>query len=231
MNGKSTKTRTWPLVADAAVLACVSNCGDTHMKSLRRLTLTLVLGMSLLLTACSKTVHWEEEVLLNTGETIWVQRSATYTYQGGTGNPLDMAYRIEGAPTLEFTYDNKKYSFRERAGLMVLAISPQKTPVLVMPATSGGWDAVHQYKCTYPFYVQFVPDVTGQVWSWPTSIEPWLYELRTNLFADYGTPERMLPRYSREQKSNQKYLNDPQLIFAHKIDPAYTGDLCKRKEK
>ena len=40
------------------------------------------------LAGCSKTVQWEEEVPLNTGETIWVQRTVKYTYRGGAGNPL-----------------------------------------------------------------------------------------------------------------------------------------------
>jgi hypothetical protein len=31
-----------------------------------------------LLSACSKTVTWEEEVPLNTGEVIWVERVDSY---------------------------------------------------------------------------------------------------------------------------------------------------------
>lgn len=30
------------------------------------------------LTACSKTVQWEEEVPLNTGDVIWVKREVVY---------------------------------------------------------------------------------------------------------------------------------------------------------
>lgn len=184
-----------------------------------------------LVAGCTKTREWEEEVLLNTGEIIWVKRVAKYSYQGGLGNPLDMDFRLEGSPTLEFTYDKRKYSFREQGGLMVLAISPQKTPVLVMSASSGLWHVQHNYKCTYPFYVQFEPDASGQNWSWPPAIGTWLYGLPTNLFGDYGAPDGMITRYSIEQKGKQQYLRDPQLEFAHKILPTHTGDACEHMKR
>lgn len=184
-----------------------------------------------LVAGCTKTREWEEEVLLNTGEIIWVKRVAKYSYQGARGNPLDMDFRLEGSPTLEFTYDKRKYSVRERGGLMVLAISPQKTPVLVMPASTGLWNVTNQYKCTYPFYVQFEPDASGQSWSWPPAIEAWLYGLPTNLFRGYGKPEGMLTRYSLEEKDKQQFLKDPRLEFLQKILPTYTGDLCEHKNK
>jgi hypothetical protein len=61
----------------------------THIR--RFLLLSSLLGL-LQLTACSKTVQWEEEVPLNTGEVIWVKREVTYKYKGAGGNPLDMDY-------------------------------------------------------------------------------------------------------------------------------------------
>jgi len=190
--------------------------------------LIAVLSLSLL-CACSKTRSWEEEVLLNTGETIWVQRTAEYSYQAGAGNPFDMAYRLTGSPTLQFTYKNRKYHFHERIGVMVLAISPEGVPVLVAPASSGRWDAVNKYKCTYPFYVQFAPDQSAKRWTWPPAIEPWLYGMPGNLFADYGTPKNLNSRYTMKEKEDQSFLKDPQLIFAHRIDVNYTGDLCKQR--
>ena len=47
------------------------------MQSLKFIT-TMVLAV--LLVACSKTVQWEEEVPLNTGEVIWVKRSMPWEY-------------------------------------------------------------------------------------------------------------------------------------------------------
>ncbi|MGH8858024.1 MAG: hypothetical protein ACREXG_08345, partial [Polaromonas sp.] len=186
-------------------------------------------ALTVVLSACSKTVTWEEEVPLNTGEMIWVKRTAVYTKQGGAGNPLDVAYRL-AEHKMEFQWAGKEYTFQQ-GGVMVLAISPTGQPVLVGQADAGAWDAVHNYKCTFPFYVQFVPDVSGKTWTWPAHIEPWLYNLPTNLFRDFGTPEGVLPRYTAQQKRLQPYLADPRSVSMQKIDPAYTGDLCKRKEK
>lgn len=199
---------------------------------IRRIRNGLLMGVAMfLLSACSKTRSWEEEVLLNTGETIWVKRSATYSYQGGAGNPFDMAYRPDGTPSLEFAYKNEKYHFDEPIGLLVLAISPTGVPVLVGPASSGAWDAVNNYKCTYPFYVQFVPDDSGEKWSWPPAIEPWLYGLSTNLFRSYGDYKKVQSRYTMKDKSLQVFFRDPQLRHSQQIDPRYTGDLCNKTRK
>jgi hypothetical protein len=197
-----------------------------------RLVSWLVAGLCMsLLTACSRTVTWEEEVLLNTGETIWVKRTAKYSYQGGAGNPFDMAYRPDGTPTLQFTYKKRKYYFHEPIGVMVLAISPEGVPILVAPASSGRWDAVNKYKCTYPFYVQFVPDQSGKRWSWPPAIEPWLYSLPTNLFRDYGNYRKVRSRYTMKEKELQPFFQDPQLKHSQRIYPDFTGDICSRKEE
>ena len=40
--------------------------------------LALAIACAVLMTGCSKRVEWREEVPLNTGQTIWVQRSALY---------------------------------------------------------------------------------------------------------------------------------------------------------
>ena len=55
------------------------------------LLMALVALAALQLSGCSRTVEWEEEVPLNTGETIWVHRSMPWVYKGGFGNPFDMS--------------------------------------------------------------------------------------------------------------------------------------------
>ena len=146
------------------------------------LKLIAVACLAALLMGCSKTVQWEEEVPLNTGEVIWVTRYVTYKYQGAGGNPLDMAYRPDWTETLEFTWRGKKYSYRGRALIDLLAISPlTKEPVLVSWAANKDWHFQNNYRCTVPFYVQFVPDSSGRVWTWPTAIESWLYGMPHNM--------------------------------------------------
>ncbi len=184
------------------------------------------------LAACSKTVQWEEEVPLNTGETIWVKRTVKYTYQGAAGNPLMMAYRPVRGAVVEFDWRGKHYSFDRHGGPVLLAISPQGQPVFVAEAEAGGrWDANNNYKCTIPYYVQFVPDATGRNWTWPPKIDPWLYGLESNFLFAIPPPDEIKPRYTAEEK---RAANAPGLVGSPSrkyINPAYTGDLCRPREK
>jgi len=185
----------------------------------------------LLLTGCSKTVQWEEEVPLNTGETIWVKRSVEYVLQGGAGNPLDMAYRPERNQAIEFTWNGKNYRYEGDARIMLLAISPQKRPALVAKAADNSWYAVHNYRCTIPFYVQIIPDDTGRVWSWPPQIESWLYNQPPNLLLERHPPEQMKKRYTAQERQQENYPGTGNNPSQQKIDPTHTGDRCKPEEK
>jgi hypothetical protein len=83
---------------------------DVELSLGRRLRLSLVvLVFGLSATACSRTVTWEEEVPLNTGETIWIERSMPWKVQGGFGNPFDLAMRPTREQTIRFEYGGKEY--------------------------------------------------------------------------------------------------------------------------
>lgn len=195
------------------------------------LVLMLTATVALLLTGCSKIVQWEEEVPLNTGETIWVKRTVKYTYQGGAGNPLDMDFRPELNQIIEFSWNGKNYRYEGDARIALLAISPKKRPVLVARAEDNSWEAVHHYACTIPFYVQLVPDDTGLAWSWPPRIENWLYNLPPNLLLERHPPERMKKRYTVQERQQENYLGSVNTPSQQTIDPTFTGDLCRPKEK
>ena len=183
------------------------------------------------LTGCTKTVQWEEEVLLNTGETIWVSKIVNYSIQGRPGNPADIGYSPEQVETLSFKYGGRSYMYKGDASqIMVLAISPQKTPVLLAPALSRGWSSRNNYKCTKPYYVQLIPDASGLVWTWPEAIEPWTYNLPTNLMLNRKHPSEMNKRYTMEDKSKQDFWNDRQLLDIQKINPLKEPFNCVKKE-
>jgi hypothetical protein len=187
------------------------------------------------LTACSKTVVWEEEVPLNTGEVIWVKRTVEYSYQGGGGNPLDMAYRPDWPELTEFTWDGKKYAYKGDAVIFVLAISPRRLPVLVARAGDGAWDAKNDYRCAVPHYVQFIPDKTGKTWTWPPAIEPWLYHLPANLLRGREAAEKMSPTYTAAHRHKLDGPTGLQFPSTGKIDPSYSKTeprdrTCRPKE-
>jgi len=99
------------------------------IKHIVKFSLIVLLGISL--CACSKTVQWEEEVPLNNGETIWVKRTVVYVLKGGAGNPFDVDYRPKWDEKLEFTWNGNHYIYDGEARVFLLAISPQKQPMLI----------------------------------------------------------------------------------------------------
>ena len=188
----------------------------------------LLIGLTMTaLTACSKTVRWEEEVLLNTGETIWVTKQVTYSIQGQPGNPADMGYLPDPIETTSFKYGGQIYRYKGDASeIMVLAISPDKLPVLLAPAGSKNWGIRNNYKCTKPYYVQLIPDSSGASWTWPEKIEPWTYNLPTNLLLARAHPSVVKSRYTVADKSKQGFLKDPQSINIQKINPERVTNNC-----
>ena len=91
----------------------------------------LLIGLTMTaLTACSKTVQWEEEVLLNTGETIWVKRTGTYSFSYSAGYG-EIGYSPDQKSTIEFAFKGKKYKHTDDASRVLLAIAPDGSPNIV----------------------------------------------------------------------------------------------------
>ena len=183
--------------------------------------------------ACSKTVQWEEEVPLNTGEIIWVKRSMPWVYKGGMGNPFDMAMRPTGEQTIRFTYKGKDYSFTGRVLVNWIAVSPNRQPVLVAIPGSYGWNSQfgNTYYCVTPYYVQFVLDKGGTKWIWPERIESWLYELPANVMVNIPSlDEKRQVRYSNQDRNQRDSNYRLQSLYGSLIDSKYDaqGD-CPNK--
>ena len=172
------------------------------------------------LSACSKTVQWEEEVPLNTGETIWVKRSMPWVYKGGMGNPFDMSMKATFDQTISFKYAGKDYSFTSGAQVLWIAISPRRTPVLVADPGFSGWGTNNGFSCVVPYYVQFVPDQTGKKWTWPAKIEPWLYNLPANLMVVIPQlDEARKERYSQKDRDERDASYRRETPTKYRIDP------------
>lgn len=203
---------------------------------IRRIRNGLLMGVAVfLLSACSKTVTWEEEVPLNTGEVIWVKRSMPWTYMGGFGNPFDIAMRPTREQTIRFAYGGINYSFTKRVQVGWLAISPNGKPVLVAIPGSFGWNYLSEntYYCVTPYYVQFSPDQSGAEWKWPEKIDTWLYTLPANLMISMPQPsDGHLNRYTKADRDRRDAAYRLQSPHAAKIDPMYhaDGDCPKRNQ-
>lgn len=195
------------------------------MTSLARFSLGAL--MVSVMAACSRTVEWQEEVPLNTGDTIWVTRTVEYAVQGAGGNPFDLRYRPLKDEAISFQWAGKRYKYHGDADLILLAISPQSRPVLVAPAADKDWDWNHDYLCTRPHYVQLVPDDSGMKWRWPSQIERWLFGLSANLMTKRRPPAEMKGTYSARDRADEDATALMQYPPARKIDPTYETRNCK----
>lgn len=200
------------------------------MKRIKKsLRILLALVAATQLNACAKTVQWQEEVLLNTGETIWISKEVRYTIKGQPGNPLDMGYLPDFEETTSFKYGGRDYTYKGDAGIMVLAISPQKLPVL-LALTGRGWGTRNNYPlCAKPNYAQLVPDSTGQKWTWPDRIEGWTYNLPANLLLDRDHPNEVKRRYTMADKARQPFMRDPRTLDIQKINPLKANPNCHKE--
>ena len=178
------------------------------------------------LSACSKAVSWEEEVPLNNGTTIWVKRTQEYSYRGGGGNPVDIAFRPDPEENVEFTWGGRKYHYRGDAQIILLAISPLNTPVLVAPAADNGWHWNHNYKCTTPFYVQLIPTDDGASWRWPAQIEPWLIGLRYNLMRSRALAAEVRKKYTTEDRNEMDANSSSQDTSKTRIESDHKPEAC-----
>ena len=196
-------------------------------KSRRTFLIGLWVMLGLPLSGCTRTIEWEEEVLLNTGESLSVQRQVDYTPGGAPGNPLDIGWNQKRGAEMRFSWKGRNYVFGEHNIPLLLAISPQGVPVVLINPAVGSWDLLHGLPCRTPGYVQFVPDATGERWSWLAAIEPWLYSLPANLLQELPNPGQAAATYSQQEvrAANAALRISPHDRF---IDPGFTRDNCPK---
>lgn len=167
---------------------------------------------------CSGQYTWDEEVLLNTGETIWIKRQVEMKYKGKPGNPLDISYSPTSKQSMHFTYEEKDYYYEGDVSMQLLAVSPEKTPILVAP-----FGRANNYKCINPSYVQFAPKEDGQEWYILKKIEPWLYNIPSNLEGGFSFINKNIKTITmKRKKENMIGLDISQKI----INPEYVSLNC-----
>jgi hypothetical protein len=179
------------------------------------------------LAGCTRSITWEEGVPLNTGETIVVKRSGTYSFKSESGNPLNFGYRPDWRSTIAFTYKGKSYTHTDDAILVLLAIGPDGVPNLV--ADARAWGNQHKYSCVTPYYVQFRPDSVGNSWTWPEQIDSWLYKLPTNLVFGLPPLESSGEKFTQADRARK---NASLLVVGEhyrQIDPTFKPENCAKK--
>lgn len=203
------------------------------MRAAARVTALCARGLAIALLAvvlsgCSRTVTWEEEVPLNTGETIWIERTMPWKLLGGAGNPFDLELRPTRRQTIRFRYHGRQYIYEGKADISWIAVSPKTgVPILVAPAASFAWDNENSFYCTVPHYVQFIPDSTGRAWTWPERIETWLYGTSANVMSSIPKlNEHGVLRYTRYEKERRDAIYRLQFPPGARIDSTYKENAC-----
>lgn len=195
--------------------------------TLRRTRIPCI-SIALLLAGCSKVVTWDEDVVLNTGETITVHGETVYERGGAPGNPLKIRWNAQSAAKRWFDWKGQTYLFQNHASPLLIAIAPDGRPVIVAVASIGGWDERNRFKCTTPYYVQFAPDASGSNWSWPAELPTWLYGMDANLLLEEPEPSSKQRRFSPAQvlEANASVGASP---YLKRVEPQYSPDSCRTR--
>jgi hypothetical protein len=107
----------------------------SQIKTIFRILLAIV--CSLQLTACAKTVQWEEEVPINAEETIWVKRTDTYVKGGEPGNPLKWTWGLDKR-AYAFSWRGQAYTYEVKTksgGPLLLHVFAADKSVAVVDST------------------------------------------------------------------------------------------------
>jgi hypothetical protein len=154
--------------------------------------LIALVSLAVLVAGCGKTVEWQEEVALATGERLWLTRRVSYERYGD--NPLALGlsgWRVE-REEMSFVWGGKPYTYAygKVPAPMVLFIEPSTAaPAVIVP--------LPHRECRVPHFRQWV--AAGGDWQ-ERPLSPAAHGLHKNLMRHRpGTPEEAQARYSAEQ--------------------------------
>lgn len=159
----------------------------------------------MLLSACSqtvKTVQWEEEVPLNTGETIWVKRADTYKRESGYANPLKLVWGITNR-AYEFSWQGQKYSYRretkESIGAILLYASPSDKTISIVAGAAS---------CVKPGYGEF--QWRNGSWQLQPNVSQALIGQPRNLMDFYSGTDGEIPARVTQELIRNSHFDAPQ---------------------
>ena len=174
-------------------MKAAKNIGGAGFAQRKSFYVLLAVVAATQLSACSKTVQWEEEVPLNTGETIWVKRTDSYVIGGEPGNPLKMTWGIEKR-AYEFSWQGQHYSYLTKSiGAILLSELIDGKDMVIVDATSN---------CAKPGYGEF--RWRNGRWQLQPNISPELIGQPRNLMHHYSSEEGEIPaRVTKETRNKE----------------------------
>jgi hypothetical protein len=174
-----------------------------------------------LLSGCSKRVEWKEEVPLNNGQTIWVQRSAVYERVLTGPLALQLGWRI-GEETIEFEWGQSTYRFVDAVSPTYLVIDFTSKPVLIAVINGRLFE---RYGCRTPFYIEWRP-LQDKGWKVSEKLNAAFEGVRANLL-HFRNPDPRMPSVIRS--SDRERLDYEQFNWGSKglLTTDYVDPRCK----
>lgn len=164
-----------------------------YLKKALRMLLPVIAALQL--TACSKTVQWEEEVPLNTGEVIWVKRTDTFERRSEPGNPLQSGwwpiYR-----EVKFNWQGQMYAFQTdtTAIFMIHEFNAPKTVAVIAWNKDCGKRGYTEYRWL------------NENWQLQQNVSPTLIGQPRNLMDYYSAMDGDIPmRVTQEFIRNSRF--------------------------
>lgn len=184
--------------------------------------------LSLGLAGCSKTVQWEEEVLLNVGQTITIKRKTELHYDISQDRLFNPYWQFK-ADQFDFEWRGVSYSYRSEpddASLatvspLVLAIDSADKPTFLGYADSY-WVHHKAQGCGAAPIVRLVAQ--GHRWQSAPSDDPWILGLQINLRSGTQPPEAGT-KFTWSEKIREFDSWTPQ---ARSLNQKFQVDSCKK---
>lgn len=172
---------------------------------MKLLKLSLAGLAALQLSACSqtKTVDWEEEVVLNTGEVIWVNRADTFRRGTEPGNPLKSTWWPDGR-FYEFSWQGQKYTYRARSkvgGPILMFVDPADKSILLI-------DSTFNLDCAKPGYGEFRWNHGS--WQLQQNVSLAVVGQPRNLMSYYSAAEGAIPARVTQEFIRSSRFDSPQ---------------------
>lgn len=156
----------------------------------------VVLGFAWLSVPRAKTVEWDEEVPLNTGETIWVHRADVYKSGSEPGNPFKSAWWPKNR-RYNFSWRGQKHFFETPSfggSPLLLYVYPSEQVIALV---------AYSKDCQKPGYAEF--RWKNGEWAIQQNLNPTLIGLPRNLM-DYSSagdgeiPGQVTQEWIRKQR-------------------------------
>ena len=153
------------------------------------------------LSSCSKSIRWQEEVPVNTGEVIIMNREDVFVRRSAPGNPFLMGWWLNGR-SYKFFWNGRHYSYKVTGvstGPMLLYVYPKENTVAII---DSGWP-----KCSG--YAEWRWADSG-AWEIQKNINPEIIGKTRNIMDYFSARDGHIPKIVTQDFIQNSHFDAPQ---------------------